>query len=66
MATLQETLDEIFKDREDEFTELSLKHFIETREMLGRKVDDGEMSVEEAGKKLLESFDFMHYIKKED
>ena len=66
MATLQETLDEIFKDREDGFTELSLKHFIETREMLGRNVDDGEMSVEEAGKKLLESFDFMHYIKKED
>ena len=66
MGNIKDTLDEIFNDREDEFTELSLKHFIETREMLGRKVDDGEMSVEEAGKKLLESFDFTHYIKKED
>jgi hypothetical protein len=65
MATIQETLDEIFSEGDESFLDEMEKEFFELRRELKKEVDEGTVTPEEAGKKLLESFDFLHYTKKE-
>ena len=66
MATIQETLDEIFSEGDEEFLERMEKEYGNLREEMRKELDKGDITTEEAGRKLLESFDFLHYTKKED
>jgi hypothetical protein len=66
MATIQETLDEIFSEGDEEFLERMEKEYGNLREEMRKELDKGDITPEEAGRKLLESFDFLHYTKKED
>ena len=66
MATIDETLDEIFSKTDEEFLKEMRKLYLETLREMRKGVDDGIVTTEEAGKKILESFDFNHYIRKED
>lgn len=66
MATIQETLDEIFSEGDESFLDEMEKEFFELRRELKKEVDEGTVTPDDAGKRLLESFDFLHYTKKED
>lgn len=66
MAKIDETLDEIFSKTDEAFLKEMEKQFLETHREMRKCVDNGSVTTEEAGKKLVESFDFGHYIKKED
>ena len=66
MATIDETLAEIFEKTDEEFLKEMEKAYAEVREAYRKKVNSGDASPDEAGRKLMESFDFHHYTKKED
>ena len=66
MAKIDETLDEIFSKTDEAFLKEMEKQFLEAHREMRKGVDNGSVTTEEAGKKLVESFDFEHYIKKED
>ena len=66
MGNIKDTLDEIFSGEDDSFLDEMEKGFFELRRELKKEVDEGTVTPEDAGKRLLESFDFTHYIKKED
>lgn len=66
MAKIDETLDEIFSKTDEAFLKEMEKQLLETLREMRKGVDDGSVTTEEAGKKLVEAFDFEHYIKKED
>ena len=66
MGNIKDTLDEIFSREDERFLEEMGKEFFKLRKELKKEVDEGTVTPEDAGKRLLESFDFTHYIKKED
>lgn len=66
MAKIDETLDEIFGKTDEAFLKEMEKQYLETLREMNKAIEDGTATSEDAGKKLLESFDFNHYIKKED
>lgn len=66
MAKIDETLDEIFSKTDEAFLKEMEKQYLETLREMNKAIEDGTATSEDAGKKLLESFDFNHYIKKED
>ena len=66
MAKIDETLDEIFSKTDEAFLKEMEKQFLEAHREMRKCIDNGSVTTEEAGKKLVESFDFEHYIKKED
>ena len=66
MATIDETLDEIFSKTDEEFLKEMEEQFQDTLKEMRKAIKEGIVTTEEAGKKLVESFDFEHYIKKED
>jgi hypothetical protein len=66
MGNIKDTLDEIFSGEDDSFLDEMEKEFFELRRELKKEVDEGTVTPEDAGKRLLESFDFTRYIKKED
>lgn len=59
MATIDETLDEIFSKTDEEFLKEMGKQYLETLREMRKGVSDGSVTTEEAGKKILESFDFI-------
>ena len=66
MATIDETLDEIFSKTDEEFLKEMEEQFKDTLKQMRQEIKEGIATPEDAGKKILESFDFEHYIKKED